>query len=325
MRVPLQRSEHGATVSDSDRGVAVVGDTTVDLYPTDGGPIAPGSGFEWHVGGTATNAARWAAAAGCEVDLVTNVGTDVLGAAAAEDLANGPVGTERLARVDAPSPLTLYAGAAGDEEWNAWVAGSCYGFTPPEDPASFAASYEWILLEGVTLPAAVNGATVRPLAAAAAERGTRVAFDLNGRPNQWSGPEEYRDALREVLPRCDLLFAGTDDLGVAGVEPTPAGLLELLPADHSATAFVTDGGDATRAIRIDDGAVTERLTVAPPSATVATPAGAGDAFAGAVLAARHGGASDLRRLATVGNAAGAAAVETVGAFDADAAATDRSF
>lgn len=312
-------------MSDGEREIAVVGDTTVDLYPTDGGPIAPGSGFEWHVGGTATNAARWAAALGCEVDLVTNVGTDVLGAAAARRLASGPVDTGRVARVDAPSPLTMYTGGAGEEAWNAWVAGSCYGFTPPDDPASFATPYDWILLEGVTLPSAVNRTAVRRLAAAAAERDARVAFDLNGRPNQWSAPDEYRGALAEVLPRCDLLFAGTDDLAVAGVEPTPAGLLELLPADHSATAFVTDGGEATRALRIDDGAVTERVSVAPPSASVATTAGAGDAFAGAVLAARHGGASDLRRLATIGNEAGAAAVETVGAFDAEAAATDRSF
>ena len=303
----------------------VVGDTTIDLYPTDGGPIAPGGGFEWHVGGTATNAARWAAALGCGVDLVTNVGTDVLGTAAARHLASGPVDTDRVARIDGPSPLTLYTGGAGEEAWNAWVAGSCYGFTPPDDAASFVAPYDWILLEGVTLPSAVNRTAVRHLAAAATKRDARVAFDLNGRPNQWSGPEEYRDALREVLPHCELLFAGTDDLAVASVEPTPAGLLELLPADHSATAFVTDGGEATRALRIEDGSVTERVTVAPPSATVATPAGAGDAFAGAVLAARHGGVSDLRRLATIGNAAGAAAVETVGAFDADAEGMNRSF
>ncbi|ELZ46569.1 PfkB domain-containing protein [Halorubrum coriense DSM 10284] len=312
-------------MSDSDPGVAVVGDTTVDLYPTDDGSIAPGSGFEWHVGGTATNAARWAAALGCEVDLVTNVGSDVLGAAAARHLARGAVDTGRVARVDAPSPLTLYTGGAGEEAWNAWVAGSCYGFTPPEDPAAFVEPYDWILLEGVTLPSAVNRTAVRRLAAAATECGTRVAFDLNGRPNQWSGPDEYRDALREVLPRCELLFAGTDDLAVAGVEPTPAGLLELLPADHSATAFVTDGGEATRALRIDDGAIAERVSVAPPSASVATTAGAGDAFAGAVLAARHGGVSGLRRLATIGNAAGAAAVETVGAFDADTEGINRSF
>ncbi|EMA59043.1 carbohydrate kinase family protein [Halorubrum kocurii] len=310
-------------MSDGTRGIAVIGDTTVDVYPTGGEPIAPGSAFEWHVGGTATNAARWAAALGGEVSLVTNVGNDVLGAAAARHLADGPVDASRVARVDAPSPLTLYTGPDGDEHWNAWVAGSCYGFTPPTDPASFAAAHEWLLLEGVTLPAEVNGAAVRRLAAAAAEHGTRVALDLNGRPNQWSGPDAYRDALRAVLPHCDLLFAGTDDLAVAGADPTPAGLLGLLPADHDATAFVTDGGEATRAVGIVDGEVTERATATPPSAAVATAAGAGDAFAGAVLAARRGGVSALAELAAIGNAAGAAAVEAVGAFDSDAAAALR--
>lgn len=312
----------GDTANDGPRGLLVVGDATIDLYPADGGSVATGSGLEWHVGGTATNAARWAAAAGCAVSLVTDVGSDALGAAAARRLASGPVDASRVARADAPSPLTLYTGTVGDGEWDAWVAGSCYGFTPPEDPASLVAPYDWILLEGVTLPAEVNRTAVRRLARAAGERGTRVAFDLNGRRNQWDTAVAYRDALRDVLPYCDLLFAGTDDLAVAGVEPTPTGLLGLLPSDHSATAFLTDGGDATRAIRVDDGEIRERATAAPPSVSVATAAGAGDAFAGAVLAARREGVSDLRELAAIGNAAGAAAVETVGAFEAGARETD---
>ncbi|ELZ57432.1 MULTISPECIES: carbohydrate kinase family protein [Halorubrum] len=304
-------------MSDGQRGVLAVGDATVDLYPADGSPIAPGSRFEWHVGGTATNVARCAASLGSETGLVTNLGTDVMGELAARHLADGPVDTTRVTRVDAPSPLTLYVPTEDGDRWNAWVTGSCYGFTPPADPASLVAPYEWVHLEGVTLPTAVNQRPVRRLAEAAAESGTRVSFDLNGRPNQWDDPETYRRALRDVLRRCDLIFAGTDDLAVAGLDRAPAGLLELLPSDHSATAFVTDGSEATTALTIEDGGITERVTATPPSTTVATAAGAGDAFAGAVLAASDHGVSDLEELATVGNAAGAAAVATTGPFDAD--------
>lgn len=307
-------------MTDADRGVLVVGDTTVDLYPVGGGSLASGSRFEWHVGGTATNVARWVAELGCDVALVTNVGSDTAGEMAANHLDESPVDTERVARVDAPSPLTLCVPSDDGDRWDAWVRGSCYGFTPPNDPASVVAPYDWLHLEGVTLPPTVNRSGVRRLAAAASDEGTKVAFDLNGRTNQWESAAAYRAALGEVLPHCALVFAGTDDLAVAGVDPTPEGLVGRLPADHSGTAFLTDGASPTVGLRLRDGTVVERVTASPESVSVATSAGAGDAFAGAVLAARRRGLTDLRELAAIGNAAGAAATATVAPFDPDAAA-----
>ena len=298
----------------------VVGDTTLDLYPPSDASFEPGSDLEWHVGGTATNAARWLAALGGDAALLTNVGDDAVGRAAERHLTAGPVDTEHVARVDAPSPLTLYVPTADGARWDAWVAESCYGFTEPDDPASFVAPYERLHVEGVTLPTEVNRTGVRRLVEAAAENGASVSLDLNGRENQWETADAYRAALREVLPHCGLVFAGTEDLGVAGVDPAPAGLLELLPDDASTTAFVTDGAAETTAIRVVNGRVRERATAAPPSVSVAVAAGAGDAFAGAVLAALADGTTDLGELAAVGNAAGAAAVATVAPFDPEAPA-----
>lgn len=308
-------------MSTNKDGVLVVGDTTIDLYPTGNESISPGSNLEWHIGGTATNVARWGAALDCDIDLMTNLGTDVMGGLAAEHLSDGPVKTTHVTQVDAPSPLTLYTGTQGDEEWNAWVTGSCYGFTPPNDPVALTASHEWVHLEGVTLPAEVNQTAVRRLAETASANSTRVAFDLNGRENQWATPDAYRDTLEDVLQYCDLIFAGEDDLAVAAVDPTPAGLLELLPADHSAIAFITAGDKDTIAIRVEDGEIIERVTATPPEVTVATPAGAGDAFAGAILAARYDGVTDLHELATIGNTAGAAAVTTIGPYETDSVTT----
>ena len=309
----------GCEGSHADHSVLVVGDTTVDLYPVGEGSLTSGSRFEWHVGGTATNVARWVAGVGCDAALVTNVGSDTAGEMAASHLDETPVDTEGVARVDGPSPLTLCVPSDDGDRWDAWVRGSCYGFTPPDDPASLVAPYDWLHLEGVTLPPTVNRSAVRRLAAAASDDGTRVAFDLNGRTNQWESAAAYRTALGEVLPHCDLVFAGTDDLAVAGVDPTPDGLVDRFPADHSGTAFLTDGASATVGLRLRDGAVVERVTASPPSVSVATTAGAGDAFAGAVLAARRRGRSDLGELAAIGNAAGAAAAATVAPFDPNAA------
>jgi len=298
-------------------GVLVVGDTTIDLYPTDDAPITDGSAFEWHVGGTAANVARWLAELGDDATIVTNVGTDTAGEMAARHLDASPVQTHRVARVDGTSPLTLYVPTADGDHWDAWVRESCYGFTPPGDPESLVAPYDWVQLEGVTLPETVNRSAVRDLAEAAHERGTAVAFDLNGRRNQWESSEAYRRALRDVLPYCSMVFAGTADLMVADIDPTPSGLCDCLPADHSGVAFLTDGASPTVGLHIRDGAVVERVAVPPPSVSVATPAGAGDAFAAGVLAARRRGVSELRELVTIGNAAGAAAVTTPEPFTSD--------
>lgn len=305
---------------DDTAGVLVVGDTTIDLYPVDEGPITDGSAFEWRVGGTAANVARWLAALGDDATLVTNVGTDTAGEMAARHLDASPAQTHRVARVDGTSPLTLYVPTAHGDHWDAWVRGSCYGFTPPDDPESLVASHDWVQLEGVTLPETVNRSAVLDLAEAAHERGTAVAFDLNGRRNQWESAAAYRRALRDVLPYCSMVFSGTDDLAVGDIDPTPSGLVDCLPADHSGTAFLTDGASPTVGLRVRDGAIAERVAVSPPSVSVATPAGAGDAFAAGVLAARRRGVSELRRLVTVGNAAGAAAVTTAEPFAPDIAA-----
>lgn len=62
----------------------------------------------------------------------------------------------------------------------------------------------------------------------------------------------------------------------------------------------TDGPAETIVLSVDDEEVSEQVTATPPTATVATTAGAGDAFATAVLAARQNGISDLKELATRG-------------------------
>lgn len=301
-------------MGDSSSGVLVVGDTTVDLYPVEGDAATAGSCFKWHVGGTATNVARWLAKLDTDVALVTNIGTDTPGEVAAQHLDASSIRTDYITRVDGPSPLTLYVPTANGAHWDAWIQGTCYGFTPPDDLGSLVLGYDWLHLEGVTLPEAVNGPAVRELAKTADTNGTAVAFDLNGRPKQWEHPTAYRNALKAILPYCSVVFAGTADLAVGDIEPTPAGLCAVLPTDYSGTAFLTDGASATTGLRLEDGAVIERVSRTPPDVSITSAAGAGDAFAAGVLAGLQRGVADLDKLVAVGNAAGAATVTVLEPF-----------
>ncbi len=57
-----------------------------------------------------------------------------------------------------------------------------------------------------------------------------------------------------------------------------------------------------------------------PMLKLTCPLVAGDAFAGAVLAARYDGVTDLHELAIIGNTAGAAAVTTDSPYEPDSVA-----
>jgi sugar/nucleoside kinase (ribokinase family) len=307
-------------MADDARGTLVVGDTTIDLYPD--ASVSPGGRLRWDIGGTATNVARWMAMLDGDVAVLTAVGDDFFGRSAARHLERSAVSTEHLSTADAASPITLLVPETEDgERWDAWIDGSCYGFELSAEPATRLAPYERVHLEGVTLPAAVNRDEVLALAEAADDGGTRLSFDLNGRAAQWATAGAYRRALCEILPRCDVVFAGDADLALAEAAPTVEGVLELVPSTFSATVFVTAGAAETTAASVRDGRVVERVAVAPPAVEVATTAGAGDAFAAGVVTALEHGVSDLRALATIGNAAGAAAVTTAGPVPDDGVAT----
>ena len=110
--------------------------------------------------------------------------------------------------------------------------GNLLRFTPPADSGSLVTAYDWLHIEGVTLPEAVNGPAVRELTKTASTNETAVAFDLNGRPKQWERPTAYRNAIEDILPYCSVVFAGTADLAVGDIEPTPAGLHEIEEKAH---------------------------------------------------------------------------------------------
>ena len=91
-----------------------------------------------------------------------------------------------------------------------------------------------------------------------------------------------------------------DTMGLFNQDPPPP--IMIWGSYGLGSAFVTDGAAETTAMRVVNGRVRERATAAPPSVSVAVAAGAGDAFAGAVLAALADGTTDLGELAAVGNA-----------------------
>lgn len=299
----------------SNTTLLVAADTTVDLYPLDGMNFEPGSDIRWVVGGTGANVAIGVGLYHENTALMTNVGADVFGTQAAKYLEQSPVATQYLTEVDAPSPLTLYVPKkAGGPRWDAWIDESCFGFTLPQDISAAFKGTDWLYLSGTTLPKVVNWMEINQLLNLAAKHGVKIAFDLNGRANQWPDTDTYRARIETVLPHCDVVFASEEDLSLAGVTPKPDDVLPLLSTDGSFKFFVTRGAESTTCMSIVDGHIHQKTSANPPTVDVYDSAGAGDAFAAGVLAALFTGEPDIEELLAVGNAAGAAAVTSPGSL-----------
>lgn len=302
-------------MTDSDMHLLVAADTTIDFYLTDETGAEPGSEIRWFVGGTGANVATGVGLLDGSATLMTNLGTDLLGAQATDYLNQTPVSTQYLTRVETASPLTLYVPErAGGPRWDAWIDGECFGFTLPEDISTAVQSTDWLYLSGTTLPRPVNWDEVTRLLELAAKYDVRVAFDLNGRGNQWSDSESYTTRLETVLPHCDVVFASQEDLSLAGISSATEDLRSFLPDDRSMHVFVTRGAGTTTGLKIVDGELREEIVADPHSVEVQDPAGGGDAFAASVLSALFDGGYGFGDLLRIGNAAGAAAVTTPGAF-----------
>jgi fructokinase len=108
---------------------------------------------------------------------------------------------------------------------------------------------------------------------------TLVAVDPNCRPSAIADPVAYRERLRRVLERADVVKVSVEDL--AWLDPKRAapaaarGLLELGPS----VVLLTCGAQGARVVT-----ASRKVAVPAVAATVVDTIGAGDAFNGGFLA-----------------------------------------
>ncbi|GAB2961679.1 sugar kinase [Amycolatopsis acidiphila] len=150
--------------------------------------------------------------------------------------------------------------------------------------------------------------TVRASIGLAQDSGVAVSMDVNYRAALWSA-EEAAPVLRDLVRRCDVVFAGGDEAELLGVSGEPheqaRGLAGLGPAE----AVVKLGARGAVACV---GGVSH--TVAPVPVEAVDAVGAGDAFVAGYLAERMLGKPPEERLRTAA-ACGAFAVSVPGDWE----------
>ena len=276
--------------------VVAVGDVMVDVrIPAEA--VAEGhvvGVVRMHAGGSAANAAAWAAAAGARSGVVGRVGDDLSGRAVRRELEERGIRASLAVDADLPTGCVRAFGERVIAE-----RGANARLAPDDVPSS--PGTPAVLVSGYILLQA--GSEAAGLAALERASGPWIAVDAASvRLLRGYG----RDAFMEATERATVLLLNDEEaLALTNSEPEQAA---RTLADRYRLVCVKRG--AVGAVALFEGTV---LHAEPPTAERGDGTGAGDAFAGALLAALVRGASPQAALEAA-CAAGAAAVASTGVW-----------
>lgn len=254
--------------------IGTIGEGLVELTP------AASRSLNVHFGGDAANIAVMAARLGAGSRIGGRVGTDTLGDQLVEFWRRQGVDTSGVLRdADASTGLYLNEPAlGGGHRFTYWRIGSAGSRLRPGDlEQAFFDDLAILVVTGVTLAVSATSAAASAEALRRARAaGARIVCVLNHRPALGGTPSQ----LAELARLSDVLIASTDDIRpVFGLEE--AAELRALLSPGPAELVVSDG--SLPAVVATAEAVVHQPV---PRVRVENAAGAGDALAGAYLAAR---------------------------------------
>lgn len=257
--------------------IVVMGEALVDLVMARDGSIHP------HLGGGPYNTARTLGRLGVPVAFFGRVSDDAFGARIRECLAADGVSTASV--VDTTDPTTLALATLDDRgaaTYRFYVEGtSVPGLTPEVAVSRLPAVVDALHIGTLAL-------VLEPLASAAeavidsVPHDTVVVVDPNIRPAIIADRDVYLARLERVLRRADVVKVSDDDLAWIAPGLPPEAAARRLLGPRTSTVLLTLGGAGVAVVT--ESGITH---VAAPAATVVDTIGAGDSFAGGVLAWWH--------------------------------------
>ena len=263
-------------------------------------------------GGDTSNAAIAAARAGARVAYLSRLGQDHWGHLLMQLWAREGVHTEGVLRdPQAPSGVYFVSHDERGHHFSYARAGSAASRMQPADVqahwAGMIGQSQWLHLSGISLaisPSACDAAFAAMQSARA--QGTRIAFDSNLRLSLWP-LDRARACISEAVRLCDLFLPSLEDMTALTGLHDPQQVLDWCHA-HGACQVVLKLG-AQGAI-VSDGQ--QRTPIAPQPVQALDATGAGDCFAGNLLARLCRGDA-LLQAARYANAAAALSVQGHGA------------
>ncbi|WBB64710.1 PfkB family carbohydrate kinase [Streptomyces sp. WMMC500] len=285
----------------------VIGDVVTDVVARHTAPLAVGTdtpaGIAILPGGAGANVAAWAAHCGARVRLLARAGRD---SADWHRAALVRAGVDARVRVDPEAPTgKVVALVDGDGERSFLTDSGASSRLGPDDwEPGLLAGVTHVHLSGYLFFTAPGRALATLATAAAHARGATVSVDpASAGFLSASGVGAFLTAIADA----DTLFPNSAEAALLTGLPSPAAAAGALAASLGATAVVTAAADGAHLAT--PGVPAVHVPACPVTPLDST--GAGDAFAGAYLAAVQAGSAP-RAAAAAGCATAATAVRTPG-------------
>jgi 2-dehydro-3-deoxygluconokinase len=262
-------------------------------------------------GGDTSNAAIAAARAGARVAYISRLGTDRWGDRLMDLWQRENVDTTAVLREpQAPTGMYFVSHDAQGHHFSYARAGSAASRMQPQDMTHWAqpiASSQWLHLSGISLAISASACDTAFAAMQHARgSGTRVALDSNLRLSLWP-LARAQACIRQAVGLCDLFLPSLEDMTALTGLTQASDIIAWSHAQGAAQVVLKLGADGTVA---SDGHSLRRMPGHAVTAADAT--GAGDCFAGNLLARLSSG-EDLWAATAYANAAAALSVQGFGA------------
>jgi 2-dehydro-3-deoxygluconokinase len=272
-------------MTDEKPRVVAIGEVMLELARGGDGRFAMGCG------GDTFNTAVYLARAGIDVSYATALGDDpyserIVAMAAAEG-----VKTDLMLRVSGRQPglYTIETGDKGERRFYYWrnesPARELFELADWNRIAEAMLGARVIYFSGITLSLYTNAGLGRMLAIIemARQRGSKVVFDGNFRPQGWKGDlARTRTVFMEALKRVDIALPTYDDEAVLWGDPSPEATVARMQAFGIAEVAVKNGPNSAL---VAAGGRQEFVPVPEVVVPIDTTA-AGDTFNAAYMAAR---------------------------------------
>jgi 2-dehydro-3-deoxygluconokinase len=295
------------TMNDKTLDLIALGEPLIEFNQRDAARAEFHRGF----GGDTSNAVIAAARLGARCAYVTQVGDDSFGSALRELWQREGVLLDGVRVIEgAPTGIYFVSHGARGHEFTYRRAGSAASLMTPADlPRELIARTAQLHVSGISMAISASACeAVFEAFAVARAAGTRVSFDLNHRPRLWSQARAL-EVLCKALPHCDLFLPSSDEITTLTGIAEPRAIVQWA-RDHGARDVILKLGAQGCVVA----AGSQWIELAGHRVTPLDATGAGDCFAGALLARLASGAL-LADAARVANVAAALSTQGFGAVE----------